>query len=203
MKATKKSKLSAVLFFLPFTIAFVLFLLVPLVFGIYTSLHNYSVFAGNQGFVGLNNYQTLLSGTGVFSSRFFNGMKNTLVFVVMSYIPLVAISLILALIINGLQGWVKSFFRTVFFISYAVSVTAVSAIFKWLFTGNGGYINTLLSKINIRPLQWLNTQPFAWAVIVVTTVWWTVGYNMVLFLNGLDDIDQGMYEAASIDETNT
>lgn len=203
MYVNRNTRGTAFIFFLPFLIAFVLFWLIPFGFGIFTSLHNYSVFAGNQGFVGLENYKNLISGESVFSSRFFNGMKNTLTFVIISYIPLVTISLGLAVLLNSLHGWVKSFFRTVYFISYAISVTAVSAIFKWLFNGNGGYINTLLRQINFAPIQWLNQQPFAWAVIVVTTVWWTIGYNMILFSNAIDDINPALFEAAAIDGANS
>lgn len=144
----KNTKVAACCFFLPFLVMFVMFWVIPFVFGIYTSLHNYNVFSGNNGFVGFSNFQTLLSGTGVFGTRFYSGLKNTIYFVVISFIPLVVISLLLAIIVNQLQGWVKVFFRTVFFISYGVSVTAVSAIFKWLFNGNGGYINNLLTSIN-------------------------------------------------------
>ncbi|MBA5728430.1 sugar ABC transporter permease [Aerococcaceae bacterium INB8] len=202
MYINRKTKWSAFLLFLPFLIAFVLFWLIPFSFGVFTSLHQYSVFAGNQGFVGLNNYQTLIQGDGVFGSRFYLGMGNTLIFVVFSVIPLVLISLGLALTIHNLNGWVKNIFRTIFFISYGVSVTAVSSIFKWLFNGNGGYINQLLSEVNLPAIQWLNQQPYAWAVIIVTTVWWTVGYNMILFSNALDNLDPALYEAASIDGAN-
>lgn len=202
MYVNKKSRSVATLFFLPFLVAFVIFWIIPFVFGVFTSLHNYSVFAGNQGFVGLENYTKLLGGTSVFSSRFFLGMKNTLTFVAVSFIPLVLIALGLAVIVTNLQGWVKVFFRTVFFISYGVSVTAVSSIFKWLFNGNGGYINSVLNSVNVPAIQWLNSQPFAWAVIVVTTIWWTIGYNMILFTNALDEVNPTLYEAASIDGAN-
>ncbi|MBS4455343.1 carbohydrate ABC transporter permease [Tuanshanicoccus lijuaniae] len=197
-----QSKISAVLFFLPFLVLFILFWVVPFIFGIYTSMHNYNIFSGNNGFVGFKNFANLIAGTGVFGGRFYKGMANTLRFVVYSFLPLVVISLMLAVIVNQLHGWVKVLFRTIFFISYGVSVTAVSAIFKWLFNGNGGYINNLLSSVNLPVVQWLNTQPFAWAVIVVTTVWWTIGYNMVLFINALDEVDPAMYEAAGLDGAN-
>lgn len=199
MYLKKNSRLVATLFFLPFLVAFIIFWIIPFAFGVFTSMHNYSVFAGNQGFVGLENYTKLLSGTSVFSSRFFLGMKNTLLFVGVSFVPLVVIALGLAVVVTNLQGWVKVLFRTVFFISYAVSVTAVSSIFKWLFNGNGGYINSVLNNVNLPAVNWLNSQPYAWAVIVVTTVWWTIGYNMILFTNALDDVNPNLYEAASID----
>lgn len=202
MHVNKHTKGWAVLFFSPFLIAFVFFWIIPLVYGVFTSLHQYSTFAGNQGFVGLANYQQLLFGEGLWKTRFLQGMTNTIQFTFISFIPLVFIALGLALLLDQLKGWLKVMFRTIFFISYGVSVTAVSAIFKWLFNGNGGYVNNLLANINIPAIQWLNTQPYAWAVIVVTTVWWTIGYNMILFVNALDDVDHSMLEAAELDGAN-
>lgn len=202
MYVNKNTKGWAILFITPFLIAFVFFWLVPLCYGIFTSLHKYSTFAGNQGFVGFDNYKELLFGKGLWHKRFIQGMLNTLTFVVTSFIPLVGIGLGLALLVNHLKGWVKVLFRTIFFISYGVSVTAVSAIFKWLFNGNGGYINSILSQMKLPVIQWLNTQPYAWAVIIVTTVWWTIGYNMILFVNALDEVDHSILEAASLDGAN-
>ena len=85
--------------------------------------------------------------------------------------------------------------------SYAISVTAVSSVFLWLFNGNGGYINNILVQAHFiqKPISWLEAQPFAWIVLVAATLWWTVGYNMMLFINGLNEIDGALYEAASVD----
>lgn len=185
--------------FLPFLICFVLFLVIPLAFGIYISFHQWSIFAGNGGFVGFDNYISILTPGTVFGDAFYNGLKNTLIFVAISVIPLVLISLALALLVNSIPKKFKVFYRTVFFISYAVSVTAVSAIFKWLFTGNGGYVNNVLNNFGIGSFNWLNDQPLAWIAILIATVWWTIGFNMILFINALDEVDENLYEAASLD----
>lgn len=185
--------------FLPFLICFVLFLVVPLAYGIYISFHQWSIFAGNGGFVGLDNYISILTPGTVFGDAFYNGLKNTLIFVAISVVPLVLISLALALLVNHIPKKFKVFYRTVFFISYAVSVTAVSAIFKWLFTGNGGYVNNVLNDVGIGSFNWLNDQPLAWIAVLIATVWWTIGFNMILFINALDEVDENLYEAASLD----
>jgi multiple sugar transport system permease protein len=67
--------------------------------------------------------------------------------------------------------------------------------------GNGGYINNLLINLKVisTPVLWLESQPFVWISITMATVWWTIGYNMMLFINALNDIDISIYEAASID----
>jgi multiple sugar transport system permease protein len=188
--------------YLPFLICFGLFLIVPLAYGLYISLHNWSVFGGNGGFVGLDNYTAILTPGNIYSSAFYLGLKNTLIFVAISVIPLVVISLALALLVDSIPDKLKVYFRTIFFISYAVSVTAVSAIFKWLFTGNGGYVNNVMNTLGLSSINWLNEQPYAWISILVATIWWTIGFNMILFINALDEVDQSMYEAASLDGAN-
>ena len=189
--------------FLPFLLFFVLFWLIPFVYGIYVSLHSWTVSGGNTAFVGLDNYLRILTPGNIYHESFMTALSNTLYFVLISIIPLVGFALLLALLIQNIPGKFKVVFRTLFFISYAVSVTAVSAIFKWLFTGNGGYINNVLSTFGIDSISWLNTQPYAWIAILVATIWWTIGYNMILFVNALDEVDDNLYEAASLDGANT
>ncbi|MGK7377476.1 carbohydrate ABC transporter permease [Planococcus sp. 1R117A] len=200
--AMRISKTWSIILFLPFLICFTLFLIVPFVYGLYISFHQWSIFGGNGGFVGLDNYVAILTPGNVYSNAFYNGLKNTLIFVAISVVPLVVISLALALVVDSIPDKLKVFYRTVFFISYAVSVTAVSAIFKWLFTGNGGYVNNVMNTFGLGTPNWLNDQPLAWIAILIATVWWTIGFNMILFINALDEVDQNLYEAAGLDGAN-
>lgn len=185
----------------PFVICFLLFWALPLVLGVWISLHNWNISSGNLGFIGLENYKAILTPGTIYFDLFTKGLKNTLYFVVISVPPLVLISLGLALIVNNLPEKLKPYYRTFFFISYSISVTAVSAIFLWLFNGNGGYINNLLESIGIikEPINWLGEQPYAWITILIATVWWTIGFNMMLFINALDEVDGALYEAADLD----
>lgn len=185
----------------PFVICFLLFWALPLVLGLWISLHNWNISSGNLGFIGLENYKAILTPGTIYFDLFITGLKNTLYFVLISVPPLVLISLGLALIINNLPEKLKPYYRTFFFISYSISVTAVSAIFLWLFNGNGGYINNVLESIGIikEPINWLGEQPYAWLTILIATVWWTIGFNMMLFINALDEVDGSLYEAADLD----
>jgi len=194
----KKEKRFSILFFMPFMVCFILFWLIPFVYGCYMSVNKVSLTKGNGGFVGLSNYLALFNEASMYASEFIEALKNTVLFVIISVPLLVIIAFILALIINNLPDKLKGFFRTIYFMSYAVSVTAVSAIFLWLFNGNGGFINNIIAK----PVSWLESQPFAWIVLAIVTLWWTVGYNMILFINGLNSIDGALYEAASVDGAN-
>lgn len=202
MKNGRNSRGWAILLFLPFLIMFILFWVVPIAYGLYMSFHNFTVFGGSRGFVGLDNYAAILTPGSVFSRRFYLGLGNTLTFVALSVPPLILIGLGLALVVNALKGKLKTIFRTTFFISYSISVTAVSAIFLWMFNGNGGFINNILNRLGVSGPNWLSSQPEAWITILATTVWWTIGYNMILFLNALDEVDDSLYEASSLDGAN-
>ncbi|MCT4781637.1 MULTISPECIES: carbohydrate ABC transporter permease [Exiguobacterium] len=201
MYMTKRTKWFGFVFVIPFLISFLIFWLTPLLYGIWISLHDFRLSVGNNGFIGLQNYVAILTPTTLYHDVFMNTLKNTLLFIALSVPPLVLISLGLALLIDHLPNRLKTFFRTVFFLSYAISVTAVSALYLWLFGANGGFINNILLKTGLisSAINWTGDQPYAWFVIVVATVWWTVGFNMLLFVNALDEVDVNLYEAADLD----
>ena len=200
----KKKTTTAVLFVLPFILFFMMFWLIPFVYGIVMSVSKYSLVKGNQGFVGLENYIKVLFSSSMYNKSFWLGMKNTVVFVIMTTPFLVLGSLALALLLDRLPDRVKGIFRTIYFASYAVSVTAVAAVFVWLMKGNGGYLNNLMMNLGIidKAIPWMEQQPFVWVSLTVATIWWTIGYNMMLFVNALNEIDTQLYEASAIDGAN-
>lgn len=185
----------------PFLICFLLLWATPLFLGIWISLHNWNLSSGNLGFIGLQNYIDILTPGSLYNDYFVTALKNTLGFVVISVPPLVLISLGLALILDNLPAKLKPLFRTIYFVSYSISVTAVSAIFLWLFNGNGGFFNNILLSLGVisEPINWLSEQPYAWGSVLIATVWWTIGFNMMLFVNALDEVDGSLYEAADLD----
>ncbi|MCI9162528.1 MAG: sugar ABC transporter permease [Lachnospiraceae bacterium] len=200
----KKKTTTAVLFVLPFILFFMMFWLIPFVYGIAMSVSKYSLVKGNQGFVGLENYIKVLFSSSMYNKSFWLGMKNTVVFVILTTPFLVLGSLALALLLDRLPDRVKGIFRTIYFASYAVSVTAVAAVFVWLMKGNGGYLNNLMMNLGIidKAIPWMEQQPFVWVSLTVATIWWTIGYNMMLFVNALNEIDTQLYEASAIDGAN-
>lgn len=197
----KKKTLTAVLFVLPFILFFMMFWLIPFVYGIVMSVSKYSLVKGNQGFVGLDNYIKILFSSSMYHKSFWLGMKNTVIFVVLTTPFLVVGSLALAVLLDRLPDKVKGIFRTIYFASYAVSVTAVAAVFVWLMKGNGGYLNNMMINMGIikKAIPWMEQQPFVWVSLTVATIWWTIGYNMMLFVNALNEIDTQLYEASAID----
>lgn len=197
----KKRKGAAVLFIIPFLLFFLLFWLIPFVYGIVMSVSKYSLIQGNRGFVGLANYIKILFSSSMYHKSFVQGLGNTVIFVVLTTPFLVFGSLFLALLLDRLPERLKGIFRTIYFASYSVSVTAVAAVFVWLMKGNGGYFNNMLISMGIikTPIPWMEQQPFVWVALTVATVWWTIGYDMMLFVNALNEIDTSLYEASAMD----
>ena len=197
----KKRKGTAVLFIIPFLLFFLLFWLIPFVYGIAMSVTKYSLIQGNKGFVGFANYIKILFSSSMYHKSFVQGLGNTVIFVVLTTPFLVFGSLFLALLLDRLPERLKGIFRTIYFASYSVSVTAVAAVFVWLMKGNGGYFNNMLISMGIikTPIPWMEQQPFVWVALTVATVWWTIGYDMMLFVNALNEIDTSLYEASAMD----
>ncbi len=130
---------------------------------------------------------------------FFVAMRNTLYFVAVQ-LPLdFAISLGIALLLNQKKLGGLSFYRTVFFTPVITSTVAVSAVWLWLYDPFDGLFNYLLELVGLNPIGWLNDPKWAMFSVIIMTVWKGLGYNVVLFLAGLQNIDASLYEAAAID----
>ncbi|MCI6885932.1 MAG: sugar ABC transporter permease [Lachnospiraceae bacterium] len=199
-----KKKSTAVLFVLPFITFFLLFWMIPFLYGAYMSVSKYSLVKGNEGLVGLGNYVKILFSSSMYHKSFMLGLKNTVVFVLLTTPFLVLGSLALALLLDRLPDRIRGIFRTIYFASYSASVTAVAAVFVWMMKGNGGYLNNMMINMGIikKAIPWMEQQPFVWVSLAAATVWWTIGYNMMLFVNALNEIDTQLYEASAIDGAN-
>ena len=130
--------------------------------------------------------------------RFWGIVLNTFVFVLMT-VPLVtAVGLGLAIALNK-GSTLRSGLRTIFFLSYVLSVTVVTLIWQLIYSPNQGIIANVLGLFGLEPIQWITSETLAMPAIVITTVWWAVGFAMVLFLAGLQEIPDELYEAATLD----
>jgi multiple sugar transport system permease protein len=191
--------LTAYLFLLPYLALFGTFVLVPVVWGVWISLHEWDFMLPGKPFVGLQNYVELFNGTSTAAEPFWSGMEATGIFVVLSVPVLVALGLLLAVGLNGRFAG-RNLFRAVFFAPYVLGVAVVGLLWRYLLDPNVGVVNHYLGAIGIDAnIPWTTQQPWVWAALVVPTLWWTVGYNTVIFLAGLQDIPAELYEAASID----
>ena len=179
----------------PFLLFYVLFLIGPTVYGIVMSFFNSSLqHSGLGGFAGPDNYTQALT-----SSDFWQSMWHTVLFTLMTTPPLVAIALMLAVFTDRLARG-RWFFRLVFFAPYVVPSAAMALIWTWLYTPQIGLWDSWLSAVGISdPPNWLADPSWAMASVALATVWWTLGFNFVLYLAGLQEIPRNLYEAAAVD----
>lgn len=132
---------------------------------------------------------------------FWGAFGNTIVFVLMSTPVIVGVSLLLALVLSG-AGRVAAILRAVFFAPYVLSVAVLTLIWGFLLNPDLGLIGRALAAVGLEPISWLTDPSLAMPAIVLTTLWWTMGFNLVLFIAGLQDVDPTLYEAAALDGAN-
>ncbi|MFJ3405648.1 carbohydrate ABC transporter permease [Promicromonospora sp. NPDC090134] len=187
------------LFLAPFLLIFGTFVLVPAVSGLWMSLHNWDFFLPDRPFVGLQNYVDLFTPDALVAQQFWESMRATGLFVVLSVPLLMAIPLGLALLLNQrFRG--RTFFRAVFFAPYVLGVSVVGLLWQYLLNGNTGLINGYLAELGVtEAVPWLTTTPWVWVSLVGVTIWWTMGFNSVVYLAGLQNVDEALYDAAKVD----
>lgn len=132
---------------------------------------------------------------------FWSSLGNTIEFVLLSTPLIVGVGLLLALVLNG-NGRFQGTLRTMFFAPYVFSVAVLTLIFGFLLNPQRGILAAFLGNFGIEPIPWLTDPNLAMPAIVFATLWWTVGFNMVLFLAGLQDIEPALYEASELDGAN-
>lgn len=180
-------------YLLPFFIVYLVFTIFPVFKGFEMSLHEWKL-VGKVQFIGLENYKKMFS-----DPFFWQTLWNTTKFVIYTTPTMIILALVLALLAN-LNTKLKTFFRASYFLPNILSVSVISFIAIYMLQPYNGFVNTLLHTIGIdaEPF-WLADKNLAWVTIVVVTLWWTVGFNMILFLTALQDIPESLYEAAEID----
>ncbi len=191
-----RQDLVGVAFTVPFLVAYGLFVGWPIVSGLVTSFTNSTLTSSTSRFIGLENYQAL-----VHDSAFWDSMWHTVEFALLSTPPLIVLSLAFALMANReMPG--RWLFRLVFFAPYVLPVSVVGLIWVWLFEPDFGIINAYLGDLHLGTIAWLNNPHSAMISVVIATIWWTLGFNFVLYLAGLQEIPEELYEAAAIDGVN-
>ena len=198
MSKQRKRKLffTALAFMLPFLILYTVFTIWPVIQGFYVSMHKWGLM-GKQKYIGFDNYIKFAG-----DKKFWSALGNTCKFVVITAPMLVIIALILALLANR-QTVMKKGLRISYYLPSILSVSVASFIAKNTFSPYTGLLNGVLHQLHILPanteLQFLLDPKLVWVTISVMTVWWTIGFTMMLYISALQDIDMGIYEAASID----
>jgi len=182
----------------PYLLLLLVFVVGPAFFGVWISLHDWDFMLPAKPFVGLQNYRDLFDSTSVTFIQFWHGMQATAIFTVASVPFLILIPLGIALMLNRkFRGMV--FFRAMIFAPFVLGIAVIGVLFNYLLDAQFGLINGFLALFGIPAIGWTQTLPWAWVALVGMTVWWTLGFNCVIYLAGLQEIPRDQYEAASID----
>lgn len=188
--------LEAILFLLPNFLGFLVFTLIPVIAVVIISLLDWD-FINQAKFVGFSNYLILFQ-----EKQFWKIMGNTFLFTVYTVPFNMILGLFLAIILNqNLRG--KTIFRTFVFAPYIACTTAVAILWKWMYMDQYGVIPYLFKILGLQAPRFLSDSNMVMTSIALMTIWKTVGYNVVMFLAGLQGISQSYYEAADIDGANS
>lgn len=188
----RKETATGYLFLLPALGGILVFILGPVVVAIALSFTKWDLLTPAK-FIGLSNYQELIQ-----DPMFRKVMLNTLIFTGASVPLSLILSLGLALALNQkIKGIV--IFRTIYFLPVVSSMVAVSLVWRWLYNPNYGLLNYFLNLLHLPSINWLFSTTWAMPAVILMSVWKSLGYNMVIFLAGLQGIPQMYYESAKID----
>lgn len=192
-KRKTNSYLAALLFLAPFMILYLWFWIYPIFQGFLTSLTT-GDFGVDQTFAGLDNYKNMLT-----DDKFWSSFGNTLYFVLISTPAIVVVGLLMALLVNmKLKG--TTLLRSAYFMPYMLSISVVGSVWVFILQSETGLLAKSLESIGINmDISWFGSWGMGWLSILLATLWWTVGFNMILFLAGLQEIPEELYEAADID----
>ena len=171
------------------------FLIWPIAYLFYLSFTSGSFTPSGVRWIGLNNYWRLVT-----NPDFWQILQNTIYFTTATVIPSLVIPLGLAVLLNRSFAW-RGALRTAYFIPSITSLVAVGLGWRWLFQTEGP-VNNALMDLGLNPIPWLSSTVWAMPVIILLSVWKQLGFNMVVFLAGLQAIPVNRYEAAQLDGAN-
>ncbi len=183
------------LFILAPVTLFTIFVLIPIFASFFLSFTKYNVIK-TCSWVGLENYKNIFLN----DPRFWKAMRNTVVYVLGTVPVGICLALLISIAIDQ-KIKLKNFFKGIFFLPTVTSIVASSVMWKWLFAGGKyGLINYfVLMKLGIEPVDWLLSPTWTLPAIMIMSIWAGLGYNVILFLAGLQTIPHVMYEAAEVD----
>lgn len=167
----------------------------PTLYSFNVGFREWDILSPEKPFVGMGNYIALFQ-----DEVFVKSLKNTMIYVIFGVIGQIVVGLGIALLLQRINKFV-GFFRVIYFIPFVTSIVAVSWVFKWLLMNNG-IVNDLLLKVGLPSQLFLNSPTQAIYVIIATMIWQGLGFQMVIFLAGLENIPKMFYEAADIDGAN-
>lgn len=195
MKAKKRHNwLWPTIFVGPHLILFLVFFMIPSVFGLYISFTKWDLFSTPK-WVGFKNYiDVLFNGGSIYHSQFFSGLLHTIFFVIFTTPFLIIVPLTFAVLLNTKPKFAK-IFQSIFYMPSLFAISAVMIIWSFLMNQSFGPLKSVF-HINTDVLS---TQPWAWIALVIVTVWWTIGGNMIIYQAALNGVSKETLEAADLD----
>jgi len=186
------------LFVAPALAAIALFLFVPVFASLLLSFTDFDIYAvadlRRLRFVGITNYQTLLT-----EPLFWQALRNTLYYVAVGGPLSVAASLAAALLVNARLARLRPLFRTALFLPVVTTLVAIAVVWRYLYHPRIGLFNHVLAGFGVAPIDWLGDPAWAMPSIIIMSIWKNFGFNMVIFVAGLQAIPERLYEASSLD----
>jgi multiple sugar transport system permease protein len=186
------------LFIAPAITLIAVFFFLPVGASLLLSITDFDLYAvanpSNVRIVGTRNYTDLLQ-----NPTFWLALKNTFYFALIGGPLTVATSLGAALLVNAKAVRFKTFFRTIYFLPFVTTLVAVAIVWRYLYHPQYGFLNYALGAVGIHPIDWLGDPRWAMPAIILLAVWKNFGYNMLIFIAGLQSVPEDLYEAAALD----
>lgn len=198
----KANNIKTVIFFLaPAVSAIFIFFFIPVIAAFIISFTDFDIYTlgdlSTLRFIGFDNYSKLLN-----DELFWTSLENTFYFVVVAGPLSIAVSLSAALLLNSKLTKFKSLFRLAYFLPVVTTLVAVAIVWRFIYHPNFGILNFFLGLVGINPIDWLGDPFWAMPSIIILAVWKNFGYNMIIFIAGLQNIPDELYEAADIEGAN-
>ena len=194
-KATRREKkewVAAYIFIAPLVIGLLVFYIYPFIQNFWFSFNDVNRF-NITTFTGLENYKNLIKDKELFQT-----LGNTLKYVVITVPVGLALSILIATLLNTkIRG--TSIYRTIYFLPSVTMSVAIALVWKWIYNGEFGILNSILGFFGIEGQNWLSNPKTALYMVMIVGIWMTVGYNMIILLAGMQGISRSYYEAAAID----
>ncbi|HUX39838.1 MAG TPA: sugar ABC transporter permease [Rectinemataceae bacterium] len=185
----------AFLFSLPFLLVYIGFLVYPIFYGLQLSFFDWNILSGKT-FVGVSNYIDALG-----DEKFRSAFAHTCEFALITTPTIIIVGFLMALVVVSTSK-LRRLSEAIFFIPFILSTTVVGTLWAWIFQKNYGILNKLLGVFGLHEIGWLTDPKFAMASIAIATIWWTAGFNMILFSAGMKQIPEEIYESARLDGAN-
>lgn len=184
------------MFILPVMTGLIILNIIPIFQTIWQSFFKTGAFGRGNIFVGLENYEKLFADENIWQA-----LINTFKYAIVEVPFSIAIALVIAVLLNAkMKG--RSVYRAIYFLPMVVAPAAVAMVWKWLFNSEFGLLNHILESLGFKSVYWISDPDIAIYSIAIVGIWGVIGYNMVLFLAGLQEIPRDYYEAAEIDGAN-